>query len=266
MFADLMRYPKLVGGVNDMSRTAAVSFYESFLSFDARSDLPVPNGVWDLGSAEAAEFAKLAETTYRDLNIAYANELALYAESINLNVREIIAAANSQPYSHIHAPGFVGGHCIPVYPWFLLRTASDMRLPRMAREINLAMPSRLIDRLQQAVGSLSGLRVAVLGLAYRASVRELAFSGALTLIELLLQAGAHPLLHDPMWSSAEIIAKGFEPYEYGMDCDCVIIQTDHDAYRHLNSGLFPGLRVVMDVRGVTRGEHWSGVTHFILGS
>ena len=163
MFADLMRYPKLVGGVNDMSRTAAVSFYESFLSFDARSDLPVPNGVWDLGSAEAAEFAKLAETTYRDLNIAYANELALYAESMNLNVREIIAAANSQPYSHIHAPGFVGGHCIPVYPWFLLRTASDMRLPRMAREINLAMPSRLIDRLQQACGIAIGTASSGLG-------------------------------------------------------------------------------------------------------
>ena len=82
-----------------------------------------------MSSAEAAEFAKLADTTYRDVNIALANEFARYADRIGVDITEVIAAANSQPYSHIHQPGLgVGGHCIPVYPHFLLDRAPELEL------------------------------------------------------------------------------------------------------------------------------------------
>ncbi|MEO5679986.1 MAG: nucleotide sugar dehydrogenase, partial [Acidimicrobiales bacterium] len=106
VFDDLRRYPKLVGGVDRASGDRAAAFYREVLEFDERPDLLRPNGVWDLGSAEAAELTKLAETTYRDLNIAYANELAGYAEHLGIDIAPVIAAANSQPYSHIHSPGF----------------------------------------------------------------------------------------------------------------------------------------------------------------
>ncbi|MEO5877578.1 MAG: nucleotide sugar dehydrogenase, partial [Streptosporangiaceae bacterium] len=116
VFADLRRYPKLVGGIDSSSADHGVRFYESVLDFDLRADLARPNGVWDLGSAEAAELAKLAETTYRDVNIGLANQFARFSDTVGVDVMRVIEACNSQPYSHIHRPGIaVGGHCIPVY-------------------------------------------------------------------------------------------------------------------------------------------------------
>ena len=117
VFADLARYPKLVGGLRESGEARGVAFYEAVLSFDQRDDLPRPNGVWPMGGAEAAEMAKLAETTYRDVNIGLANQFARYADAAGIDVARVIEACNSQPYSHIHRPGIaVGGHCIPVYP------------------------------------------------------------------------------------------------------------------------------------------------------
>src|SRR5690606_31775712 len=113
VFSDLRRYPKLVGGVDAASTAAGTAFYEAVLDFDEREDLPRPNGVWDLGSSEASEMAKLAETTYRDVNIGLANQFARFADLHGLDVMKVIESCNSQPYSHIHRPGIaVGGHCI----------------------------------------------------------------------------------------------------------------------------------------------------------
>src|SRR5690606_38082918 len=104
VFADLRRYPKLVGGIDEASAEAGMRFYSAVLDFDERDDLPHPNGVWDLGSSEASEMAKLAETTYRDVNIGLANQFARFADKRGLDVMKVIEACNSQPYSHIHRP------------------------------------------------------------------------------------------------------------------------------------------------------------------
>src|SRR5262249_32287279 len=113
VFADLRRYPKLVGGIDAESARHGVEFYQAVLDFDDRSDLNRANGVWDLGSAEASELAKLAETTYRDVNIGLANQFARFADTVGVDVTKVIEACNTQPYSHIHSPGIaVGGHCI----------------------------------------------------------------------------------------------------------------------------------------------------------
>ena len=123
VFADLRRYPKLVGGLNDAGTAKGIDFYQQVLDFDDRDDLPRANGVWDMGTAEAAEMAKLAETTYRDVNIGLANQFGKYAAANGIDVYKVIDACNSQPYSHIHRPGIaVGGHCIPVYPRLYLWT------------------------------------------------------------------------------------------------------------------------------------------------
>ncbi len=133
VFADLRRYPKLVGGLGDRGAHRAVSFYEQALQFDERVDLSRANGVWDLGSAEAAEMAKLAETTYRDVNIGLANQFARFAAANGIDIHKVIEASNSQPYSHLHQPGMsVGGHCIPVYPRLYLwndPTCGTTRMP-----------------------------------------------------------------------------------------------------------------------------------------
>src|SRR5690606_5917885 len=104
VFADLRRCPELVGGLSAAGTKAAIGFYESVLTFDERDDLPRPNGVWDMGSAEAAEMAKLAETTYRDVNIGLANQFARFPDKAGIDVHSVIEACNSQPYSHIHQP------------------------------------------------------------------------------------------------------------------------------------------------------------------
>ena len=131
VFADLARYPKLVGGLSEAGEERGVRFYEEVLTFDEREDLPRPNGVWPMGGAEAAEMAKLAETTYRDVNIGLANQFARYADRVGIDIARVIDACNSQPYSHIHRPGIaVGGHCIPVYPRLYLAGDPDATIVR----------------------------------------------------------------------------------------------------------------------------------------
>ena len=167
-----------------------------------------------MGSAEAAELTKLAETTYRDVNIALANEFARFADRTGIDLDRVIAAANSQPFSHIHRPGVaVGGHCIPVYPRFYLDADADARLPSAAREVNLAMPAYAVDLLEAELGSLAGTRVVILGVAYRGNVKETAFSGAFALRDALTARGAEPLVIDPLYDDDELRALGFEPWD-----------------------------------------------------
>ena len=163
------------------------------LDFDERPDLARANGVWDLGSAEAAELAKLAETTYRDVNIGLANQFARFAATAGIDVYQVIEACNSQPYSHIHQPGIaVGGHCIPVYPRLYLWNDPDATVVRAAREANAGMPDYTIGLLEGAHGDLTGARVVVLGAAYRGGVKETAFSGVFATVEALEARGATP--------------------------------------------------------------------------
>lgn len=265
VFADLRRYPKLVGGLDAQSARRAVDFYRSVLDFDPRPDLERGNGVWDLGSAESAELAKLVETTYRDVNIGLANEFALHAERIGVDVHQVIAAANSQPFSHVHAPGVaVGGHCIPVYPRFYLAGDPGAALPAAARAVNEAMPARVVERLDRHL-PVDGRRVVVLGAAYRGGVRETAFSGVFPLVEALAARGAVAQVHDPLYDDAELSALGLRPYTLGEPCDAAILQADHEDYAALGPRDLPGIRVLLDGRGVTSPERWAGIVHLVLG-
>ena len=269
IFADLKAYPKLVGGIDEESAKRAVQFYESGLEFDDRDDLGRPNGVWDLGSAEAAELAKLAETTYRDINIAFANELARYADRVGIDVNAVIDASNSQPFSHIHRPGIaVGGHCIPVYPRFYLAGDTEAELPATARAVNLAMPGYAVQRLEDAIGRLDGLRVAVLGAAFRGGVKEAAFSGVFGVVEELTARGAVPSVHDPLYEDDELVQLGLTAHALGSPCDAVIVQADHDEYRTLDPAEIPGARAVVDGRNVIDLSVFAtaGVPVLLLGS
>jgi len=267
VFADLRRYPKLVGGLDGASTDRAVAFYEAILNFDDRPDLQRQNGVWALSSSEAAEFAKLAETTYRDVNIALANEYARYADSIGLDVYEAIDAANSQPYSHVHRPGIaVGGHCIPVYHRFYLSGDAAARLPAVARVINESMPEYAVRLVENLLGTLDGATVAVLGVAYRPGVKETAFSGAHDVVRELVARGATAMVHDPLFSSHEIESMGYTPFTLGSPCDAAVIQTDHREYASLRARDLPGVRVVLDGRRTINPEQWPGVAVKALGA
>jgi len=267
VFADLRKYPKLVGGINDSSTEAGIKFYEAVLDFDDRPDLTEKNGVWNLGTSEASEMAKLAETTYRDVNIALANQFAIFAEGANIDIAKVIAASNSQPYSHIHQPGIaVGGHCIPIYPRFYLWNDPEATVVRSAREANAAMPEHAVTLLTGSYGDLAGAKVAVLGVSYRGGVKESAFSGVFGVVTALKARGAEVLVHDPMYTDAEITSLGFIPYALGQAVDAVMLQADHKEYKALTSAEFPGVKAVVDGRRSMDPKNFPGVSFRVIGA
>ncbi len=247
IFRDLDTYPKLVGGLSEAGERRAVECYSAFITAEVRA----------MGSAEAAELTKLAETTYRDINIAFANELAVYADRLGVDVGRVIDGANSQPFSHIHRPGIaVGGHCIPVYPRFLLAGDPGARLPAEARAVNEAMPGYAVQRLADALEhGLAGATVLILGVTYRGGVKETAFSGALAVRTELLRQGADVLAADPLLDEAELRGLGFRPWT-GEAVDGAILQADHAEYAELAPGALPGVSVILDGRGILDVDRW----------
>ncbi len=243
---DLATYPKIVGGIDDASTTAACDFYAVMLDAEI---LPVRD-------AETAEFSKLAETTYRDVNIALANEFARIGDALGIDTLGAIAAANTQPYSHVHAPGpGVGGHCIPVYPYFIANPQMpddlvlDTTLITTARQINDNMAAYAVDRLAAALGSLAGTTVVILGLAYRAGVKEPRHSSAFPLAAALQASGATVYIHDPLFPDEEVRVIGLEPPpSWPVACDALVVQAWHTEYATLDFGTFAGLRAVLDTR------------------
>jgi nucleotide sugar dehydrogenase len=239
VFRDLATYPKVVGGLSAAGEARAVELYRSFLTAE----------VWPMGSAEAAELTKLAETTYRDVNIALANEFARFADRAGVDIDRVIAAANSQPFSHIHRPGVaVGGHCIPVYPRFYLGSDDQALIPATAREVNSGMPAYAVELLEQELGNLADQRVVILGVAYRGNVKETAFSGAFGLRDALIARGAQPLASDPLYGDDELRALGFEPWD-GREAAGAILQADHASYTGMSPADLPGVRAIVDGRG-----------------
>ena len=267
VFADLRKYPKLVGGIDEKSTAHGIEFYQAVLDFDDRPDLAEANGVWNLLTAEASEMAKLAETTYRDVNIALANQFAIFAEGANIDIAKVIAASNSQPYSHIHQPGIaVGGHCIPIYPRFYLWNDPEATVVRAAREANAAMPAHAVSLLKNALGSLQGKKVAVLGISYRGGVKESAFSGVFGTVAALTAQGAEVLVHDLMYTDEESTRLGFTPYHLGESVDGLILQADHKEYKLLSSANFPGVAAVVDGRRTLDRTQFSGVDFRVIGA
>lgn len=259
---DLRRYPKVVGGVSDESTHRAVAFYRTVLDEGTE--------VRAVASAEAAEMVKLAETTYRDVNIALANEYARYAAKRGIDVSEVIDAANSQPFSHIHMPGVgVGGHCIPVYPHFLFNDAPELRIPPLARQINEEMSRYTIDLVEERVGSLDGQAVLLLGIAYRGDVREDAFSSAFRLRDELRAAGAQVFAHDPYFGAEHLRQVGFEPYDMAnpSPIKVAILQAAHSEYGSLDPNSLPGLQLFVDGRNALDRERFSaaGIEYVGIG-
>jgi nucleotide sugar dehydrogenase len=242
---NLATYPKLVGGVGPASTKRAAAFYDAVLDTE----------IVAMSNAEAAEFSKLADTTYRDVNIALANEFAKYAERVGVDIHEVIAAANSQPYSHIHQPGLgVGGHCIPVYPHFLLSRAPELELVDLSRRTNDGQVGVAIKALQQELGGLAGVPVLVLGLTYRHGVHELAYSRALPLIERLTHQGAIVSAYDPLLTPDETARCCATPWTWGESGPfrAIVTQTGDPLFGQLDPAWFPDLEVLFDGRDSLR--------------
>lgn len=262
IFRDLATYPKVVGGLGEADTKVAADFYSSVLDAE----------VMPVSTAEAAELTKLLETTYRDINIAVANEFANFAAKRGLDVYEAIDAANSQPQSHIHQPGIgVGGHCIPVYPYFMLNNADDdeVRIARLSRAVNDSMSNRVVTDLSEVLNSIEDKRAVVIGLSYRADVKESAFSVAFQMVKALEEGGFTVHVHDPLFSEDEIRARGLVPCDSPLDdYPVVAIQALHGSMAERKKSGFRHARLIIDGRRdlLPEASEPKTQTRYVVGS
>jgi UDP-N-acetyl-D-glucosamine dehydrogenase len=247
--------PKVVGGVNPQASELAAALYGSIF----RRTVPV-------SSPAAAEMTKLLENIYRCVNIALVNELKLLCLRMGLDIWEVIEAASTKPFGfHPFYPGpGLGGHCIPVDPFYLSWKAKEWdfrtRFIELAGEINTNMPYHVLASVGAALNqhkkSLNGARVLILGVAYKKDIDDLRESPALTIIELLQKEGAQVSYHDPYFP---FIGKG-RKYDLQMKrtnldslgrYDCVLIVTDHSDYDYRK--IVAEAQLVVDTRNATKG-------------
>jgi len=249
-----VRYPKIIGGDTRNSAEITKILYAQVCK----------KGVLNLSSASTAEAVKTFKGAYRDANIAIANQFAILADLYDLDILEIIEAANTEPFSHIHKPGIgVGGHCIPVYPRFLIAQGKDMgyspTILSTSREINDSMVDYAIDMItKRAKHPIK--EVLILGIAYRGGVKEIRLSPALRLIPQLRSMKIRVHAVDPLYSVSEIdhiFGTGT-----GIDWNVnlinenknIIIVTDHTEFkgleRHLDEHLIYDGRYVIDLDSV----------------
>ncbi len=258
----LKEIPTVVGGVDAAAAELAAAFYG-----------PVVSEVIKVSSAEAAEMSKLLENTYRAVNIALVNELKVICHKMGLDVFEVIEAAASKPYGFqpfVPGPG-VGGHCIPVDPYYLAWRSRELgresRFVELAGRVNDEMPAYVVSRLEEALAArgakLAGARVLVLGVAYKANVDDLRESPALALIDVLREGGADVAYHDPYAPALPRTRK----YDFGLtsadldaeavrEYDAVVVATDHTGVDY--DMVFREARLVVDGRGVARRLGYAG--------
>jgi UDP-N-acetyl-D-glucosamine dehydrogenase len=244
--------PKLVGGVTPACSDLAAALYETIV-----------DEVQTVSSPMVAEMAKLLENTFRQVNVAFANEMALICERLGIDVWEVIGAAATKPFGFMPffpGPG-LGGPCIPVVPhylaWKLQKLGYDARFIALAEEINAAMPGHVVDLVTDALNdeakSLRGSRVLVLGVTYKPDVADMRESPPLEVLARLLAKGARVVYHDPL--VPEVTVDGRELASVRLDpealreADCVIIATDHHSYDW--DEVVAHARLVVDTRNVT---------------
>jgi len=235
---DMQTYSKIVGAIDKKSLEAACAA----LSVIVKGELIRVRDI------KTAELSKLFETIYRDVNIALANEFALLCEEVGVDYLETMRAANSQPYSHLHATGVgVGGHCLPVYPYLLATEAyaldAKLRIVLDARKINDLMPRHVAklasDGLRICGKSLKRAKVVVLGISYRPNVKETRYSASLDLISILKKRGAKVTAFDPLYNASEMESMGLtsEPTlrKAIEKADCSILTVTHDEFKNLDT-------------------------------
>jgi UDP-N-acetyl-D-glucosamine dehydrogenase len=247
--------PKVIGGLDPQASEVATALYGAIF-----------NRIVRVSSPAAAEMTKLLENIYRCVNIALVNELKLLCLRMGLDIWEVIEAASTKPFGFqpfYPGPG-LGGHCIPVDPFYLSWKAKEWdfrtRFIELAGEINISMPyhvlASVVSALNQRKKALNGARVLVLGVAYKKDIDDLRESPALAIIELLQKEGAQVSYHDPYFPR---VGKG-RKYDLQMTCaplenlgqyDCVLIVTDHSDFDYAR--IVQESQLVVDTRNATRG-------------
>lgn len=261
---------RVVGGHDKESLKRAVAFYEDIIDAAIRP----------MGSLKEAEAVKVVENSFRDVNIAFVNELAMSFTKLGINVVNVIDGAATKPFSFMpHYPGAgVGGHCIPVDPYYLIeyakRNGFNHTFLSAARGINRGMPAFTVDLLESELAELGmkikGSKIAVLGLSYKPNVGDLRESPSIVILSQLEARGANIAVHDPYFTGYKDYQTSFNPrrdpamfesakdmdasdlYGLFLDADAVLIATAHRQYKDLSADDFSqaGVKVVIDGRNI----------------
>jgi UDP-N-acetyl-D-mannosaminuronic acid dehydrogenase len=240
---------RLVGGLDKRSADRAQELYSIFAKGDIhKTEAPV------------AEMAKVTENAFRDVNIAFANELSLICEAAGIDPWKVIKLANLHPRVNILSPGpGVGGHCIPVDPWFIVHAQPDLsRMIRTAREVNVAKEQHVVQRIRRAAERFRDPRIALLGLSYKPNVDDLRESPALHIAEKLLNADTGEIyVVDPHVKAAPPSIAGKPRMHFvGLqdalkEADIVVLLVQHDQFRDLDRRLLSE-KILIDTVGVLR--------------
>ncbi len=231
LLQNLVTLDRVVGGVDEESTKKAISLYSSIVQ-----------GELYPSDAITAEVVKTTENAYRDVQIAFANEIALLCENLGVDVYKVRELVNKSPFRNMHLPGAgVGGHCLPKDSWLLAfgsRGKYEPRLLAVAREINDGMPHHMSDlcesALREAGRRIYGSKIAVLGLAYIENADDTRNSPAFMLVKALEVLGAQPMVHDPYVKSSDDVVLTRDLEEALQDANCVAIVTAHDEYRKID--------------------------------
>ncbi len=250
ILVELEQNDRLAGGLTPACAEQAAELYGAFVK-----------GSIMRTTATTAEFAKVMENTYRDVNVALANEFAMIAERIGVDVWEAIRLANHHPRVNVLRPGpGVGGHCIAVDPWFLVGAAPEQaRLIRASREVNDGMPEHVVERLAELVAPPAA--VALLGLTYKAEVDDIRESPAIRVAELVLQRGYDARLCDPhVRPDTPGLPAKLVPLEQALrEADAIVLLVDHRVFQELDLDLVGALmdrKLVLDARNAVDRSAW----------
>ncbi len=263
VFTELVNNDRIVGGVNEKSSQLTKELYETFVK-----------GTIHLTDATTAEMVKVIENTYRDVNIAFANELAKISDKIGVNVWEAISLANHHPRVNIHTPGpGVGGHCIAVDPWFLVELQPELaNIVNLSRKTNDSMPAFTANKAKEILSNagIQHPRVAVLGLAFKGNIDDMRESPSLEVIHHLEELGIDYTAYDPHIKENKLERQTQLLDEAVENADLLLVLTDHQAFRELQPEVVAEklrTKIILDTKNCIDRTLWkkNGFDVFALG-
>jgi UDP-N-acetyl-D-mannosaminuronic acid dehydrogenase len=263
VFEELINNDRIIGGINEESSRLSMQLYRTFVK-----------GNIHITDVTTAELVKVIENTYRDVNIAYANELAKICDKINVNVWDAIKLANYHPRVNIHLPGpGVGGHCIAVDPWFLVELEpEEAKMVRLARDINDTMPLYTVERVQRIFkeNQIINGRVCLLGLSFKADIDDIRESPSLEVMRILEQLKIDYTAYDP-YIKENLFSKQTQNIDNALEyADLILILTEHQKFKQLDPQRFKNplrTKLIFDTKNCINKEQWkkAGFDVYVLG-
>ncbi|MGB6778262.1 nucleotide sugar dehydrogenase [Planococcus citreus] len=261
VFEELVKNDRIIGGINEESSKRTQVYYESFVK-----------GEFILTDATTAEMVKVMENTYRDVNIAFANEIAKISDNVGVDAWEAIRLANHHPRVNIHLPGpGVGGHCIAVDPWFLVEKEKDLsQIIHLSRNTNDGMPQYTADKIDDILKDVADAKVAVFGLAFKGNIDDIRESPSMEVLEHLKAKNLRISSFDPhvKENKAPFQTQSYDEAVEG--ADLIVILTDHKAFKEYNPKNLGGTmrhKAIFDTKNAISREAYeeAGFTVYRLG-